>query len=66
MEPKEKRVLGGIFKKVNSGEEKVIRATSFVMKLIVKSFNFEKLTKLRKKKRHLHNSRFCKIFEKQL
>ena len=50
IEPKEKRVLGGIFKKVNSGEEKVIRATSFVMKLIVKSFNFEKLTKLRKKK----------------
>ena len=50
MEPKEKRVLGGIFKKVNSGEEKVIRATSFVMKSIVKSFNFEKLAKLRKKK----------------
>ena len=50
IEPKEKRVLGGIFKKVSSGEEKVIRATFFVMKSIVKSFNFEKLAKIRKKK----------------
>ena len=35
--------------KVNFGEEKVIRATSLASKLIIKSFNFEKLAKTRGK-----------------
>ena len=34
----------------NSAEVKVIRATSFGKKLIVKSFNFEKLVKIYEKK----------------
>ena len=36
---------------VNSGQKKVIRATSFAKKSIVKSFNFEELAQNKRKKR---------------
>ena len=36
--------------KINSGQEKVSRAISFLMKLIVKPFNLEKIVKIREKR----------------
>ena len=44
--------------KINSGKKKVIRTTSFAKKSIVKSFIFEKLAKIKGKRKFLKHQRW--------
>ena len=60
--------------KANSGEKKVVRATLFVKKSTLKSFNYEKLSKLREKRDFLEsieggqykNSGNCVFWQKNI
>ena len=56
--PLKSDLFAEFLEKVNFGEEKVIRATSFVKKSIAMSFNLEKLAKLRGKRDLLKHQRW--------